>query len=396
MFPFTPMRRHPAMRKLGKRLERGAKAWLYRVLSRRASSHWQPASPHTLEGVRRVLLVRPNFRIGNAVIGARFIQALARHDPNIEIDYLGTDTTNDLFLGMPLANYHSLSRTMLLGPWRLIRLLGELRRREYDLAIQLGEGSLTSWLFTQLCGARQTLGQRGRLESTYDWVCAESPKHAHELASSLAVSLGIACEPHPWMALSRQEHEAAVETLARLSMPGQAVGVFIGGHLDKRQPLHFWQALLQELDARRQPYLVLLGPEEARQYTNLESVCGTHGYILPPMPLREFAAILAHLPQLITPDTGPMHMAAALEVPVVALLNVVGSYRFAPTGSANLVLFRPDPAVVADLVSNRQVPVRSAPELIHEPSRIKTAASQGHDHHDRKRGSLHAYPAGGG
>lgn len=103
MFLLTSIRRHPAMRKLGKRLERGAKTWLYRALTQHARAG-RPATPETLLGARRILLVRPNFRIGNAVIGARLIQAL-RQQPEIELDYLGTDTTRALFVGMPLAHY---------------------------------------------------------------------------------------------------------------------------------------------------------------------------------------------------------------------------------------------------------------------------------------------------
>ncbi|WP_111414827.1 glycosyltransferase family 9 protein [Billgrantia lactosivorans] len=393
MFLLTSIRRHPAMRKLGKRLERSAKAWCYRALSLRHRQA-KAVTPNVLEGVQRVLLVRPNFRLGNAVIGARFIQALARDRPGLEIDYLGTDTTRALFSGMPLANYHGLSRSMLLGPWRLFSLLGELRRREYDLAIQLGEGSLTGWAFTQLCGARQTLGQPGRLEGTYDWVAEPAPAHAHALASSLAAPLGLACEPRPWLVLSRQEHDAALALLARLSLPPTAVGIFVGGHLDKRLPLRFWQALLRALEARQQPYVVLLGPEEARHLPALASTCGVHGRLLPPLPLREFAAVLAQLPQLVTPDTGPMHMAAALAVPVMALLNVPGSRRFAPEGPADLVLFQPDPETVAEHVSHRQEAARPAPQPRREAHGHAAPAHPGHD--DRRRDRLHAHPAGGG
>lgn len=351
MLLLTRLRRHDAMRKLGKRLEKGAKSRLYRLLVRQARS-WQIANQDTLSGVRRVLLIRPNFRIGNAVIGARFIDALARGRPDIEIDYLGTDTTQALFAGMPLTEYHALSRSMLLRPWRLTRLLTTLRRRKYDLAIQVGEGSVTSWVFTQLCGAQQTLGQRGRLEDTYDWVSEGKPEHAHELACALAAPLGLACEPRPWLVVSEQERADATARLAALSPSDFSVGIFIGGHLDKRLPLSFWQAMLHELDKRGVPHLVLLGPEESAQRPYLEQACGHHGRVLPPRPLREFIALLANLPRLITPDTGPMHMAAALGVPVVALLNVPGSYKFAPRSSADLALFQPEPTTVARLTLN--------------------------------------------
>lgn len=346
MFPFTYLRRQTAMRHLGRRLEKTAKSWLYRAVARSSRSA-RPATPDALHGVQRVLLVRPNFRIGNAVIGARLIQAFAEARPEIEIDYLGTDTTRVLFEGMPLSRYHALSRSMLVRPWRLARLLVRLRRRQYDLAIQAGENSLTSWLLVKTCGARQCLGQRGRLESSYDWVSHASPSHAHQRASSLAGSLGLACAARPWLVVSAQERRAAAVRLTGPSGRRASIGIFVGGHLDKRLPLEFWQDLLRELERRKEPYLVLLGPEEAALRTPLESAAGGFGRVLAPMPLRDFLGVLANLRCLITPDTGPMHMAAALEVPVLALLKVEKSRKFSPRGPSDSILFQPTPSEVA-------------------------------------------------
>lgn len=354
MFPLTYLRRHTAMRRLGRCLEKNAKRWIYRVVAR-GSRPAQPATSEALHGVRRVLLIRPNFRIGNAVIGARLIQAFAEGRPDIEIDYLGTDTTRTLFDGMPLSRYHALSRSILVRPWRLAQFLVRLRRRKYDLAIQAGENSLTSWLLMQTCGARQRLGQRGRLESSYDWVSHVSPSHAHQRASSLAASLGLVCAARPWLVVSEQERRAAAVKLIGPSGRQASIGIFVGGHLDKRLPLEFWQDLLRELEQRKEPYLVLLGPEEAAMRTPLESASGEFGRVLPQIPLRDFLGVLANLSCLITPDTGPMHMAAALEVPVLALLQVEKSRKFSPRGPSDSILFQPTPSEVAKQV---MVPAR--------------------------------------
>ncbi|MCI0511204.1 heptosyltransferase-3 [Chromohalobacter marismortui] len=354
MFPLTYLRRHTAMRRLGRRLEKTAKRWIYRAVAR-GSRPARPATSEALHGVRRVLLIRPNFRIGNAVIGARLIQAFVEGRADIEVDYLGTDTTRTLFAGMPLSRYHALSRSMLVRPWRLARLLVRLRRRQFDLAIQAGENSLTSWLLMKTCGARQRLGQRGRLETSYDWVCHVSPSHAHERASSLAASLGLACAARPWLVVSEHERRAAAVRMTGLSGRQASIGIFVGGHLDKRLPLEFWQDLLRELERRKTPYLVLLGPEESAMRTPLESGCGEFGRVLPHMPLRDFLGVLANLECLITPDTGPMHMAAALDVPVLALLQVEKSRKFSPRGPSDSILFQPTPSEVAEQVCTNAV-----------------------------------------
>ncbi|WP_083627735.1 glycosyltransferase family 9 protein [Salinicola sp. MH3R3-1] len=335
----TKIRRHDGMRRFGKALERAAKTGFYRLLGV-SSREPERASPQTLVDVKRVLLVRPNCRLGNAVIGARLVDAFSKNYPEITVDYVGTDSTEKLFDGMGISNYYAYSRTFSLRPWLFIRMISQLREADYDLAIQVGEGSLTSWFFTQLCGAKKTLGQRGKLQNTYDWLLEGKINHAYELSSVIAHTLGLSCESLPWMVVSEKEHVGAARLIHQSSEKG-VVGVFVGGHLDKRLPIDFWQSVISALNESGESYLVMIGPEEEKYRTELSRYCGTSGQVLPLMPLREFAGVLSHVITLITPDTGPMHMATALGVPVIALLNVPTSHKFAPRGVADRVLVRP-------------------------------------------------------
>lgn len=361
MTVLTRLRRHTAMRRLGKTLEKSAKAWLYRRLAN--SSDPAHAFPATLDGVTRVLLVRPNFRIGNALISARLIDAFARARPDIEIDYLATDTTVSLFKGMPLTHCHALSRDMLVRPWKLLALWRTLRQRRYDLAIQVADTSLTGWLCLKAAGARRTLGANARLAGHYDAVypLPLGQTHAYDMAATIAHSLGLDCETRPWMMISDTEQAQAQTQLKQLSHVPFDVGVFVGGHLNKRLPLAFWQALCDALNARGIRFILLIGPEEAALQPALQHHVGRHGHIAPSMPLRTFAATLGQLPRIITPDTGPMHMAVALDVPVTAVLNTAGSRKFAPRGHADQVLLSPTPAEVVDTITQTTCSVPVSP-----------------------------------
>lgn len=340
----TSIRRNSRMRLLGRWFEKRSKAWLYRWVSAGASPA-KPATPKALEGARRILLVRPNFRLGNALISARLIKAFADGRPDIEIDFLGTDTTATLFDHMPIARQFSIQRSMLVRPWQLLRLWRSLKRRDYDLVIQIADSSLTGWLCTQLSGARYSLGAQGRFATRYDWVydVPGGETHAYDIAPRIAQALQLHCEAKPWIVISAAEQRQAQQLLQRLSAQPFDVGVFVGGHLDKRLPLTFWQSLMAELNASQKRFIVLVGPEEASLYPSLEACTGEFGTLAPCMPLRVFAGCLKELPRLITPDTGPMHMAVALGVPVTVLLNIEGSMKFAPHGPHDTVLFQPAP-----------------------------------------------------
>lgn len=345
---FTSIRRNSRMRRLGRWFEKHSKAWLYRWVSA-GTSPAKPATPELLRGARRVLLVRPNFRLGNALISARLIRAFADGRPDIEIDFLGTDTTSALFKHMPITRQFSIQRAMLVRPWQLFRLWRSLKRRDYDLVIQVAESSLTSWLCTQLSGARYSLGAQGRFANRYDWVydVPGGETHAYDIAPRIAQALQLHCEAKPWMVISAAEQRQAQQLLQRLSAQPFDVGVFVGGHLDKRLPLTFWQSLMAKLNASQKRFIVLVGPEEASLYPQLEACIGEFGTLVPCMPLRIFAGCINELPRLITPDTGPMHMAVALDVPVTVIINIEGSMKFTPHGPNDTVLFRPTPQDVA-------------------------------------------------
>jgi ADP-heptose:LPS heptosyltransferase len=65
-----------------------------------------------------------------------------------------------------------------------------------------------------------------------------------------------------------------------------------------------------------------------------------HPVVGPDLDLAELAGALAHLDLLVTNDSGPMHLAAALGVPTVALFGPTDPRRTAPAGDGHEVLWR--------------------------------------------------------
>jgi len=57
--------------------------------------------------------------------------------------------------------------------------------------------------------------------------------------------------------------------------------------------------------------------------------------------LRELAAVLAEARLFVGVDSAPMHMAAALGVPVVALFGPSGEHNWGPWGDGHVVVARP-------------------------------------------------------
>jgi len=82
--------------------------------------------------------------------------------------------------------------------------------------------------------------------------------------------------------------------------------------------------------------------------TGLRATLGDGIVVVEPQPLRTFAAVLAAARLVVTPDSGPMHLAAAVGTPVIAVLASRGSTFFGPRGPADVALIEPNvPDVVA-------------------------------------------------
>ncbi|HEY6328851.1 MAG TPA: glycosyltransferase family 9 protein, partial [Blastocatellia bacterium] len=58
--------------------------------------------------------------------------------------------------------------------------------------------------------------------------------------------------------------------------------------------------------------------------------------------LRGFLGVLSHCRLLVCNDSGPMHLANLLDVPVVAIFGPQRPEWFGPRGNQDLVVFRPE------------------------------------------------------
>lgn len=349
---------HPLAQRMGKSLGH----WGKRVFLRTLDSVL-PTLPNvpieSLRDVRRVLLVRPNFRIGNTLIATPLIIALRERFPGAEVDYLGGDTTGVLLDQLPVHMVHLVSRRFIARPWRFVALFARLRRLHYDVAVEGGMGSFSGALYTYLTGARYCVGCGGKADRFLNVRLPEvRVTQPYDRRVAFAHLLGVSCPAQPLYKVSPAEGSAAMALLERhglvlKSAVSPFVAIFVGGHLDKRWPAGRWIELARSLATLGGRVMVFLGPEEVHFEGQYRRELPADVRVLPPQPLRLFAALWATARLIVTPDSGPMHLAAAVGVPVIALLQSDTSRAYAPRQPADRVLVRPTVAeVVAALLKH--------------------------------------------
>jgi heptosyltransferase-3 len=302
--------------------------------------------------VRRALFVRVNFRIGNTLLSTAPLGALLARYPDARIDVLAAEPTASLFEGLPVDRVYSISRRFVFAPWRMVRLFAELRGRGYDLAFDGGLTSLSSALYMLIAGARERVGKEGASAPLLTVkLPIENAANVHALAESLAIALEVPAACQPLYEVSPRESEAASSLLGDLGIASRRdassfVAVFVGGHRQKRWPWPRWRELLTRLDAGPVPVVVIIGPEESTIANRVRVLARNSLRVAPPLSIRSVAAVIARARILVTPDSGPMHLAAALGVPVVALIETERSRYFVPPGERNQILFRADAEAV--------------------------------------------------
>lgn len=292
------------------------------------------------EHARRILIVRLS-ALGDVVHGLPLLDALRRARPEAHIGWLVEEKAASLLDGHP-----QLDRVWVAPRWEVARLWGErrfaaaagrllatareLRAARYDLTIDV-QCNLRSALWALASGARHRIGfAPPYTKEKAHWLATERV-HAPvggqlkalrnlELLAPLRIAPG---RPRAVLELPEAARRRAAALRDELgSAPVVALHPGVSGFGDlKRWPPERFAALARRLrDTSGATSLVTWGPGERE--LALRVVAEAQGAALAAPPsgsLLELAAVLRVCDGLVAGDTGPLHLAAALGVPVVGL-----------------------------------------------------------------------------
>ncbi|HKE12413.1 MAG TPA: glycosyltransferase family 9 protein [Myxococcota bacterium] len=298
-----------------------------------------------VKSARRVLVVLVNFRLGNTLLATPAVRALTESVSGKTIDFLGGPSAPAFLQGFGLHEVIGLKRWDLFAPHRFFRLVRRLRRARYDLAIHLG-GASTSLgaLLARLSGAPERVGAAGSGRNFFFTTALQAERHPHKVDQMLAFvrALGIEAAGERCLVLAPEERERGRTFLRQRCGAARPVVIFVGarGHKGKRWSLLSLGAVATRVRAWGLPVLVVLGPEEEPDLVAVRQALGDAVYVHG-LGLREVAALLADCAAVVTPDSGPMHLAIAAGAPTVALFRKPNHVRWGPRPPLGEVVFDP-------------------------------------------------------
>ena len=297
--------------------------------------------------VRRVLIRAPNW-VGDAVMSLPVLYALGGLFPRAQLTVLAAPRVAPLFLHHP-----GVSRVVPYPPgrekWRLLWGL----RKAFDLALAL-PNSLESALGLWLTAAPARVGYNAAARRPFLTRAVsgrEKLKGLHTVFYFLGIlqAFGeVSRFTPPALYLDPGEEARAAALLAAAAgddppwvglSPGAAYGPA------KRWPPERFAALGAELQRQFGARLVLLGGPEDRAVAALvqERLPAPALDLVGKTDLRQALAVVSRLSLLVTNDSGLMHAAAALRVPLVALFGSTDPKATGPFTDRATVLYHPWP-----------------------------------------------------
>lgn len=297
----------------------------------------------------RILLLRLE-RIGDLVMALPAIADARAAAPNAEIDLVVGSWNAEV-----ARSIRGISHVLVVdAPWLareqagtrmadLVRTALGWRARRYDIAVNL-EPDVRSNALLALSGARWTAGYRSAgggplIDQALDYRPEDhTVDNARRLIHAVVGDAQATAEPGLDIPDARRLDAAAL--LGDCPPPLIAMHV-AGGRAVKQWDPQAFAAVARQLSDRHGATIVLTGgPGDAALVAQVKQVLPAgrvvDGSGIP--SLLTVAAILERCDLMITGDTGPMHLAAAVGTPIVAVFGPSDPRRYAPRGPHDRVI----------------------------------------------------------
>jgi heptosyltransferase I len=289
--------------------------------------------PYSLDSVCIVMMSA----VGDAVHVLPLINAIKRNYPSSKITWVLQPGPASLVRGHPsVDDIIEFDRNR---GWRAFTdVRRELRRRRFDLLINL-QVYMKAGIVTALSGAPHRLGFDRARARDVNWLFTNHRipprpvQHVQDQYFEFLAEIGIDPEPVEWkLGPWPDERDWQREFVAGVGRPYAVIVVGSSKH-DKDWIPKRWAAVcdILERDYGLQPVLVGGDTQRERDIVVSITTAAQHEPIRAlGLGLRGVVSILDAGSVVLAPDTGPLHMAVALDRPVISLIGYSDPRRTGP------------------------------------------------------------------
>lgn len=322
------------------------------------------AVPESSSNIERLLIVRLS-AMGDVIHTLPAAQAVREKFPEAMIGWVIEERWAELLCapGTPLRGPRSAQRPLVdwvhpvnLTGWRkplftlstlqqIARVWNDVRSARYDVAVDL-QGAIRSAVLARWSGARVVYGAAEPRESPASlWYTRRAvARGTHVVEQTLSVAEAVTTSelrvPRIELPFDPLTEESISQDLAQHGLGEYAILNPGAGWGAKRWPAQRYGEVARQLAKDGLRCLVNFGPGEEELFQEVNAASG--GVVRPTKAsITALIALTRRARLFLGGDTGPMHLAAALRVPVVAIFGPTDPARNGPYGTRSIVLRNP-------------------------------------------------------
>lgn len=298
-----------------------------------------------LHPCQKVLIVKPS-SLGDIIHGLPFLNSIKSCFPKAEIHWVVARGLEGLLEGHPMIDrLIIINKDMwkrLSGAGRTVRevrqLLRDLRGENYDLAADL-QGLLRSGIITMATRAPLRIGFEEAREGSRLFYTKKvrGGRDIHAVDRYLRIAGALGCNTEEVLFPFPLTQDRSVEIMELKESLGEYAVIVPGARWKtKIWPAERFGAVAAQLPLRA----VVVGSRADEEIA--ERVVGTSGgnalSLAGRTSLKELVEIMRGARCVISNDSGPMHIAAAFRIPVIAIFGPTSPERTGPYGQNHIIL----------------------------------------------------------
>jgi heptosyltransferase-3 len=325
-------------------------------LSRLAKPPGSAPTESDLASARRILVVRPDERIGNAILIIPLLNAIKHRFPDAHLSLVMSRRYWDLCEFIPSVDEFIPfdKKHYARNPVAFVGFIRRLRRGKFDLVFDASGDhsvSFTHLAITAYSGGKFRIGHdRGEAGKCYEVAVPASSEDNHETERHLKLLRAIAAvdtDPRP-MLKNPPDATFADRVWQEFQWDDSAATVIIhpGSRGKKRWPAPYFAEVARLLTEQYGVQVgVVWGPSDAAAAEEMLESAPRRVRRLGVLPFRDFISTIRKADIFVSGDCGPMHLAAASppRIGVVTVFTREHSIRYGATGPGDLSVLS-DPA----------------------------------------------------
>lgn len=303
--------------------------------------------PHNFisgKDIQKILFIRID-RIGDLVLSTPALRAVKQAFPHAQLIVLASHASCSVLVNNPYVDQVIVyDHRQKFG--EKLRCLRELRKHKFDLAIDpYSDYEIRTALIALLSAARIRVGYVSYGREAFLNLKVSSPKENKsfvDITLDVLKPLGIDAKSiNPEIILSEDEDLWSQKWLKDQGIGSKPIiGIHPGAYYEsQRWPIESFAKLVNQIQDNLEVDVVIFGSQGDKNLVDrICSLINSKVLTYVGNDLRCFAALVSHCCILICNNSGPLHVAVAMNIPTISFMGPTNKDKWMPIGNIHKVL----------------------------------------------------------